>query len=191
MSACTQKTQKTPNLRCWFLKRRLTNTPRRHRLADGQLLSLYPPSPKFISFGATSVSLCCSLSPASSNTPLRPSVCHPSISLVVNIMFIRIFCEHLNVLYVFDPTCIVLKSGWSSTACLVVSPPSLSHSIPPTPPPSRLPDLITLPPLTKFQRVWRRLCEALLSSSFLAPQKHPYLLSRSCLNVRDIKVVLP
>ena len=135
--------------------------------------------------------LCCSLSPASSNTPLRPSVCHPSISLVVNIMFIRIFCEHLNVLYVFYPTCIVLKSGWSSTACLVVSPPSLSHSIPPPPPPSRLPDLITLPPLTKFQRVWRRLCEALLSSSFLAPQKHPYLLSRSCLNVRDIKVVLP
>ena len=186
--ACTQK---TPNLRSCFLKRRQTNTPRRHRPDDGQLSSIYPPSLSFSSFGAASVMLCCSSPPASSNTPLRPSVCHPSISLVVNIMFIRIFCEHLNVLYVFDPTCIVLKSGWSSTACLVVSPPSLSHSIPPTPPPSRLPDLITLPPLTKFQRVWRRLCEALLSSSFLAPQKHPYLLSRSCLNVRDIKVVLP
>ena len=40
-SACTQK---TPNLRCRFLERRLTNTPRRHRLADGQLSSLSRPS---------------------------------------------------------------------------------------------------------------------------------------------------
>ena len=32
VSACTQK---TPNLRCWFFKRRLTNTSRRHRLVDG------------------------------------------------------------------------------------------------------------------------------------------------------------
>ena len=39
-----------------YLKRRLTNTPRRHRL-DGQLLSLYPPSPSFSSFGAASVML--------------------------------------------------------------------------------------------------------------------------------------
>ena len=35
-SACTQK---TPYLRCGFLKRRLTNTSRRHHLADGQLSS--------------------------------------------------------------------------------------------------------------------------------------------------------
>ena len=34
------------------------------------------------------------------------------------------------------------------------------------------------PPLAKFQLVWRRLCEALLSSSSLAGQKHPSLLSR-------------
>ena len=32
----------------------MTNTPRRHRLADGQLSSLYPPSPTFSSFGAAS-----------------------------------------------------------------------------------------------------------------------------------------
>ena len=42
-SACTQKTSK---LRCWFLKRRLTTTPRRHRLADIQLSYLYPPLPQ-------------------------------------------------------------------------------------------------------------------------------------------------
>ena len=69
--ACTQN---TPNLRCCFLKRRLTNTTRRHRLADGQLSSLYPPSPSFSPFGAASVMLCCSPPPASSSTPLRPSV---------------------------------------------------------------------------------------------------------------------
>ena len=33
------------------------------------------------------------------------------------------------------------------------------------------------------------LCEALLSS--LARQKHPFLLSRLCLNVGDIKIVMP
>ena len=39
VSACTQK---APNLQCF--KRRLTNTPRHHHLADVQLSSLYPPS---------------------------------------------------------------------------------------------------------------------------------------------------
>ena len=52
-----------------FRKRRLTNTPRRHRLADGQLSLVYPPSPSFSSFGAASVMLCC-FPPASANTPL-------------------------------------------------------------------------------------------------------------------------
>ena len=102
--ACTQK---TPNLRSCFLKRRQTNTPRRHRPDDGQLSSIYPPSLSFSSFGAASVMLCCSSPPASSNTPLRPSVCYPSISLVVNIMYICMFCDRLNELYIFDPTCIV------------------------------------------------------------------------------------
>ena len=38
-----------------FLKGRLTNIPRRHHLADGQLSSLYAPSPSFSSFGASDV----------------------------------------------------------------------------------------------------------------------------------------
>ena len=33
---------------------------------------------------------------------------------------------------------------------------------PPTPPPCRWPDLITLPTLAKFQLVWRRLCHVVL-----------------------------
>ena len=110
VSACTQK---TPNLRCGFLKRRLTNTTRRHHHADGQLSSLYAPSPSFSSFGAAFVM--CSSAPASSSAPLLPSVRCPSIGLVVNILYIRIFCGHLNVLYIFDQTCIVLQPGWSST----------------------------------------------------------------------------
>ena len=46
-------TQKAPHLLC-FLTRRPTNTPQRRRLADGQLSSLCPPSPRFTSFGAAS-----------------------------------------------------------------------------------------------------------------------------------------
>ena len=90
-------------------------------------------SPSFSLLGAASVMLCCSPPPTSSSTPLRPSACYPSISLVVNTMYIRIICDHLKVLYIFDPTCIVLKSGWSCTAPmprLVVGPPSLSLSPP-------------------------------------------------------------
>ena len=82
VSACPQK---NPNLRCGFRKRRLTNTSRHHRLADGQLSSLYAPPPSFSSFGAASVMMCCSARLASSSAPLRPSVHYPSISLVVNI----------------------------------------------------------------------------------------------------------
>ena len=37
-------------------------------------------------------------------------VYYPSIGLVV--VHIRIFCDHLNV-HFFDPTCIVLESGWN------------------------------------------------------------------------------
>ena len=54
VSACLQK---TPNLRDGFRKRRLTNTLRRHRLADGQLSSLYAPLPSFSSFGVACVKL--------------------------------------------------------------------------------------------------------------------------------------
>ena len=68
------------------------------------------------------------------------------------------------------------------TSSLVLLP-SLSHTHP---------DAIAKPmtsshyftPLAKFQIIWRRLCEALLSSSSLACQKHPPLLSRLCLKFR-------
>ena len=95
--------------RTCFPKRRLTNTRRRHRLADGHLSSLYPPSPSFSLFGAASVMLGFS-PPASSSTPLRPSVYYRIISLVINIIYIRTLCDLLYVLYILDPTCILLWS---------------------------------------------------------------------------------
>ena len=59
----------------------------------------------FTSFGALSVVLHCS-PPASSSTPLwQLSVYYPTISLIVNTIYIRTFSDHLNVLYFFDPTC--------------------------------------------------------------------------------------
>ena len=188
MSACTQN---APNLRCCFLKRRPTNTPRGHRLANGQLSSFYAPSPSFSSFGAASVMLYCSAPPASSSTPLRPSVYYWSFGLVVNVVYIRTLCDYINVVYIFYPACIVLKLGWSSTARmprLVVSPPSLSPSHPPMSPPSRCQLSSLYTPLAMVRLVWRRLCEAVMSSSFLIRQKHPFLLSGLCLTyARDIK----
>ena len=157
VSACTQK---APNLPCCCLKRCLTSTPRRHRLADGQLSSRYRPSPIVSSFGAASAMLCCPRPPVSSSTPLQPSVYYPSIFLVKSIIYIRTFCDHLNVLYIFRPD--FLKSDWNSTARmprLVVSPLVLPDEHPPTPTPSRWPALITFPTLAKFHLVWRRLCD--------------------------------
>ena len=46
--------------------------------------------------------LCCS-PPASSSTPLRPSVYYPSISLVVNTMRVRALCDHLCPFLCFRP----------------------------------------------------------------------------------------
>ena len=48
---------------------------------------------------------------SSSSTPLRPSVCYPNINMVVSIMYIRICCDHLNTLYIFDPTRVVLSQA--------------------------------------------------------------------------------
>ena len=158
----------------------LTNTPPRHRLADGHLSLLCPPSPSFSSFGAGSVVLCSSAS-SSSSTPLRPSAHYPSASRIVNLMYIQTFCEHLNVLYIFDLTDLyrfeVRLELYADNTRLIGSVPSLSPSRPPTPPPSRWSAVTTLPPLAKFQLVWR-LCEAPPSSSSLAGQKHRSLLSR-------------
>ena len=160
----------------------MTNTPRRHRLADGQLSSLYPPSPTFSSFGTTSVMLRCSASSDCSSTLFRPFVHYPSTRLFLNIMCTQTFCEHLNVLYIFDQTDLyrfeVRLEVYGAHARLIVNPPSLSPSHLQTPPPRRWPALTTLSPLAKFQLVWRRLYEALRSSSSLAGQQHPSLLSR-------------
>ena len=86
-------------------------------------------------------------------------------------MCIQTFCDHLEVLYVFEQTdlnCFEVKPVlYGANACLVVIPPSLSPSHPPTPPPCRWPSLITLPTLAKFQLVWRRLCDVELFCSCL------------------------
>ena len=97
--------------------------------------------------------MCCSSPPASSSTPLLLSLYYPSIGLVVNIIHTQIFCDHINVLYIFDQAHIILKSGWNYTARmprLVVSLLVLPDEHPPTPPPSRWPALIGLPTLAKF-----------------------------------------
>ena len=90
---------------------------------------------KFQLVGAASAMLCCSAPPACSGTPSLPSEYYPSISLVVNMMYI----EHLHVLYIFDQTDLyrveVRLELHGSNALLIVSPPSLSPSHPPTPPP--------------------------------------------------------
>ena len=53
---------------------------------------------------------------------------------------------------------------YAANARLIVSPPYLSPSHPPTSPPTQWPALTISPPLAMFQLVWRGLCEALLSS---------------------------
>ena len=117
---------KTLNPQGCFRKRRLTNTPRRHRVADGQLSSSYAPLPCFSLFGAASCDVL-----FRSACLLERTVC-ATIGLVVNIISIRRFCDQINVLHIFDPTCIVLKLGWRYTT----GPPDLfSSSLVPVSPP--------------------------------------------------------
>ena len=56
---------------------------------------------------------------------------YPSISLILNIMCIKTFSDHLNVLYIFDQT--DLDRVEVRLERLVVSPPSLSPSHPAKP----------------------------------------------------------
>ena len=111
-----------PNLRGGFRKMTPDEHPRRHRLADGPLSSLYAPSPSLSSFGAASVMMCCSARPTSSSAL---SVL-PEDRIGRNILCIRRCCDHINVLNIFDQTCIVLKLGWRSTT----GPPDLWCSSP-------------------------------------------------------------
>lgn len=64
LCVCVRLRPETPNLRCRFRKRRLRNTPCRHRLAGGQLSPLYRTLPNVSSFGAASAMLCCCAPPA-------------------------------------------------------------------------------------------------------------------------------
>ena len=109
---------------------------------------------------------------------LERTLCaYPRIGLVVlaNIMCIRRFCDHTNVLHTFDQTCIVLKSGSSSTT----GPPDRwsSSFVSVSPPDATAKPMASshhFSPFAKLQLVWRRLCEALRSSS-LTGLKHPSL----------------
>ena len=65
--------------------------------------------------------LCCSAPLASSSEPIRPTACYPSIGLVVNIVHIRTFCDHINVLHMVDKTSIVLKSALRFTAARMLA----------------------------------------------------------------------
>ena len=112
----------------WFSQMMPDEHPRRHHLADGPLSSLGAPSPSFSSFGAASVMMCCSARPASSSAH---SVL-PEDRIGRSIIYVRRFCDHINVLHIFDPTCIVLKLGWRYTT----GPPDLfSSSLVPVSPP--------------------------------------------------------
>ena len=114
----------------------------------------------------------------------------PKYQSVLNVMCMQTFCDHLHVVYIFNQTDLyrfeVRLELYGANARLVISPASFSPSHSLTPPPSRWPALTTLPPLAKFQLVWRRLCEALLSSSSLAGQKHR-LCCLVCLKCRRYK----
>ena len=98
----------------WFSQMTPDKHPRRHHLADGPFSSLYAPSPSLSSCGAASVMMCCSARPASSSAP---SVLPEDRVLI----YTRRCCDHINVLHIFDETCIVLKLGWRSTT----GPPDL------------------------------------------------------------------
>ena len=143
--------------------------PRRHRLADGALSSLYAPSPSLSPFGAASVMKCCSTRPASSSAPSVLSEDRTGR----NRMYIRRFCDHINVLHIFDQACIVSTLGWRSTT----GPPDLFSSslVPVSPPDATAKPMASshhFTPFAKFNLVWRRLCKALRPSSSLARQNH-------------------
>ena len=111
----------------WFSQMTPDEHPRRHHLADDPL-SLCAPSPSLSSFGAVSVVMRCSARPTSSSAPSGL----PEDRIDRIIRYIRRFCDHVNVLHIFDQTCIVSTIGWKSTT----GPPHLfSSSLVPVSPP--------------------------------------------------------
>ena len=113
---CVRLRTEDPNPRSFFCERGLTGTRRRHHLDGGRRSPTYPPSPSLSSFGAASVVMCCSARPASSSAP---SVL-PVDRIGRNIIYAALFCDHINVLHIFDQICIVLKLGWRSTKARLI-----------------------------------------------------------------------
>ena len=95
--------------------------PQRHQLSDGPFLWLCAPSPSLRSCDAASVVMCCSARPASSSAPSGL----PEDRIGRNIIYIRPFCDHINVLYIFDKPCIVSTLNWRSRT----GPPDLFSSL--------------------------------------------------------------
>ena len=113
VSACTQK---TPNLRCCFLKRRLTNNPRSQRLAGDQFSLLLLTLASFQLVCATAVILRCTAPPACSRT-LTAVHALPEYQFCRKYsMYIQTFCDYLNVHYIFDQS----SAGRMSASSLVL-----------------------------------------------------------------------
>ena len=96
--------------------------------------------------------------------------CYPRIGLVVNIIYIRRFCDHVNIVHTFDRTNrfevnLELYDGLASSLvllpCFRLTPRHHRQAD------GQLSPLY--PPLAKFQLVWRRLCAA-SSAVFLLPR---------------------
>ena len=84
-----------------------------------------PPSPSLSSFGAACVIYYCA------SSTLRPSVCYPSIILVVNIICTRTFCDHLKAPFFWTR----LVSFWSQAGFYGPNAAPLSKGQPTLPPP--------------------------------------------------------
>ena len=117
--------------------------------------------------------------PAGNKTMKNPPAGTEALSTSNSVMVSIVFSTRL--------VRMVLQSGWSSTARMPASSLVLLPSLPLIPPRHRLADgqiSHRFTPIAKFHLVWRRLCEALLSSSSLAGEKHLSLLSRLYLKCR-------
>ena len=123
MSACLHKNL---NLRGRFRKRRLTNTPRRNRLADGR--PYRSTHPYHVSARlAPPLVMCFSACAVSSKRTV-----HPRIGLVVSTIFIRRFCDPNKCPFIVSTRFnIVLKSGLSfKMDRMTTSSPPVSVSLP-------------------------------------------------------------
>ena len=101
----------------WFSQMTPDEHPRRHHLADGPLSSppcRWPTLITLTKFELVWRRLCDDVLFRSSCLLSAPSVL-PEDRIRRNIIYIRRFCDHINVLHVVDQTCMVLKSCWRST----------------------------------------------------------------------------